>query len=560
MDEELDTSTAPGGIDWQSWADELQGVGGGINWSDIGSIGKALSSLVGGTSAAGGIGQLASTYAIAKMLGLLEDGKPAGYRGGIPQYTLSRAPLQTAPAAPEVSPLTGVARRPGEYGRRYFAPMTYTPTGSNLAVPTAAPAPAAPAAPATDTTGGTTGGTTEGTWDSGVERAYAHGGITMLAEGGEPRYLQGSTDGMEDELRTTIDGEQPAALSHGEFVVPADVVSHLGNGNSEAGAKVLYKMMDRVRQARTGTKEQGKKINPEKFTPGGIAGYAEGGIAKFEDGGSTDVTAGTAPVSKEQNLSEWIAPYVVDYLGKGQALAGQDYVPYMGPLTAGESALQSKVFSGLESLQFPGQLGKSFTAEGTPTVPSASTAGPLEMPQATGIAAQYMNPYLQAVLQPQLQELRRQGQITELGNAAKATQAGAFGGARGALMGAETQRNLLDKMNEAIGTGYASAYDKGLAQFNLEQGQAKTLAEMMAGAGSAQRGITAEGIAADRAQFEEERLWPYKQLQFQQSLITGLPTSTSTASTSTSPMSQALGTVSGLGDLGTAISKLFPSS
>ena len=54
-------------------------------------------------------------------------------------------------------------------------------------------------------------------------------------------------------------------MSDGEFVMPADVVSHLGNGNSEAGANELYAMMDRVRQARTGSKQQGKQINPNDF-------------------------------------------------------------------------------------------------------------------------------------------------------------------------------------------------------------------------------------------------------------------------------------------------------
>jgi hypothetical protein len=86
----------------------------------------------------------------------------------------------------------------------------------------------------------------------------------QLAKG---RYLRGHTDGMEDQLRTTIEGKDPAALSHGEFVVPADVVSHLGNGNSDAGAKRLYQMMDRIRQARTGTKQQGKQIQADKYLP-----------------------------------------------------------------------------------------------------------------------------------------------------------------------------------------------------------------------------------------------------------------------------------------------------
>jgi hypothetical protein len=92
----------------------------------------------------------------------------------------------------------------------------------------------------------------------------AAGGLMGLAKG---RYLNGTTDGMEDKLPANIDGQQPARLSHGEFVIPADVVSHLGNGNSQAGAKRLYEMMDKIRHARTGTKKQGKQINADKYLP-----------------------------------------------------------------------------------------------------------------------------------------------------------------------------------------------------------------------------------------------------------------------------------------------------
>lgn len=101
------------------------------------------------------------------------------------------------------------------------------------------------------------------------EMAFAGGGISSLGEysdyarGG--RMLKGPGDGMSDNIPATIAGKQPARLANEEFVVPADVVSHLGNGSSEAGAKALYKMMDRVRQARTGKKSQGKQINPEKY-------------------------------------------------------------------------------------------------------------------------------------------------------------------------------------------------------------------------------------------------------------------------------------------------------
>jgi hypothetical protein len=87
---------------------------------------------------------------------------------------------------------------------------------------------------------------------------------TKFAMGG---LTQGPGDGMSDDIPTTIDNEQPAALSDGEFVVPADVVSHLGNGSTEAGSKQLYAMMDEVRKARTGSTEQGTEINAQRFMP-----------------------------------------------------------------------------------------------------------------------------------------------------------------------------------------------------------------------------------------------------------------------------------------------------
>jgi hypothetical protein len=100
-----------------------------------------------------------------------------------------------------------------------------------------------------------------------VQKAMG-GGIHSLAKGGKTLpggYLDGAGDGMSDSIPATIGAKQPARLADGEFVIPADVVSHLGNGSSKAGAKHLYKMMDKVRRARTGTKKQGKQINPNKF-------------------------------------------------------------------------------------------------------------------------------------------------------------------------------------------------------------------------------------------------------------------------------------------------------
>jgi hypothetical protein len=196
---------------------------------------------------------------------------------------------------PATEPAVIGQRRPGSAGRRYFTDTTFTPTGETMAaerlspvnvpVTTKAPADSEAARQAQLTKaqgiinslppevverllsslfsglGISSSGEEEGTV---VENAQ---GGSISAPQSRGYYLGGTTDGMADQIPATINGTQQAALSDGEFVVPADVVSHLGNGNSDAGAKQLYSMMDRVRQARTGRQEQGRKIAPNKFIP-----------------------------------------------------------------------------------------------------------------------------------------------------------------------------------------------------------------------------------------------------------------------------------------------------
>jgi len=131
----------------------------------------------------------------------------------------------------------------------------------------------------TDTTAGGNSTVSGGTDTSGGGLAY--GGsvddlIVGYAEGGdvisEGRYLRGPGDGMSDDIYAYIEGgmagkDQPARLARNEFVIPADVVSDLGNGSSDAGADALYEMMERVRKARHGTKEQPPAVKPEKVMP-----------------------------------------------------------------------------------------------------------------------------------------------------------------------------------------------------------------------------------------------------------------------------------------------------
>ena len=374
----------------------------------------------------------------------------------------------------------------------------------------------------------------------------ADGGIAM-AKG---RYLRGGTDGMADKISTTIDGDQEAALSHGEFVIPADVVSHLGNGNSDAGAQKLYAMMDRIREARTGTKKQGKKINPDKFlaaASGGLAAaYAGGGsVQKFQEGGIPLDT------SKTSTLSPWAGDYVTNMLGKTEALTNAPMQTYGGPLTAGASNLQQQGFAGI------GEVAKGGFN------PTTFTSGTFD----ASAANKYMNPYLSASLQPQIDEARRQSQITQQQNAGRMTQAGAFGGSRGAIMDAETQRSLGANLANITGTGYNTAYDKAMAQFNAEQGRGldtqkateasrqysadfglKSLNDLMQ-AGATQRGIEGEGIAADKRQFEEQQARPYTNLEFQRKMLTDLPIGASTTSVNQDTLSKLQTDIGGLASL-----------
>lgn len=99
---------------------------------------------------------------------------------------------------------------------------------------------------------------------SGGIMGYNLGGY---ADGGNPRLLKGPGDGMSDNIPAVIGRRQPARLADGEFVVPADVVSHLGNGSTDAGAKKLHEMMDKVRMARTGKKKQAPAVKPKKYMP-----------------------------------------------------------------------------------------------------------------------------------------------------------------------------------------------------------------------------------------------------------------------------------------------------
>ena len=242
------------------------------------------------------------------------------------------------------------------------------------------------------------------------------------------------------------------------------------------------------------------------------------------------MTTTATMLGQSSSLSPFAGPYVGDMLGKGAALASMPYETYMGPLSAGQSQLQNQAFSGLANLAVPqASMAGSFTgAEYTPPTAQQAVDGQMGAytPATDNVLQQYMTPYLQGALQPQYDAANRQAQIAQQNLQGQYGKAGAYGGSRQGVAEAELQRGLLDRMAGITGTGYQNAFQQAQNQFNTEQGYGlQALAAQQAG-GAQQRGIEQEGVAADYAQFREERDDPFKKVQYQQSLLQGLPIST----------------------------------
>ena len=239
----------------------------------IGLITKLLS----GSGTGGKAGQLAGVAGLYSLinslgggLGQTGQGVYKGYTGGIPKYTATRemkdipqtVPVPARPAVPATAtqaaipaaPATTAPRRPGSGGVTYFSPMTYTPTVVQAA-PTGdvTPKNAAQFLPEVKAAGG----------------GMMSGGISALggySDGG--RLLRGPGDGVSDSIPATIGGKRPARLADGEFVIPARIVSEIGNGSTEAGAKKLYAMMDRIQGARKKSiKNVAANTKADKYLP-----------------------------------------------------------------------------------------------------------------------------------------------------------------------------------------------------------------------------------------------------------------------------------------------------
>ena len=224
-----------------------------------GDWGTALKNIFGTKS-----GQVAGMLGLAalanKMFGSSGGGGYAGYQGAIPSYTASRT-MNAIPTTMTVPKQGGgtqvVPRRPGSGGVTYFSPMTYTLNPAT--------------AGASTVTGGAGNDTVSGGNDT--VQGGASGGIMSLRNGDLGSYsdggqlLRGPGDGVSDDIPATIADKQPARLADGEFVIPARIVSELGNGSTEAGARKLYAMMDRIKKARRSAKDIAADTKTDRYLP-----------------------------------------------------------------------------------------------------------------------------------------------------------------------------------------------------------------------------------------------------------------------------------------------------
>lgn len=253
-------------------------------------------------------------------------------------------------------------------------------------------------------------------------------------------------------------------------------------------------------------------------------------------GGGMDLINATAakdPTQRtEANVAGYAQPYVSDLLSSTQAYVDAGTPAYTGQLTAGYSPLQQQAWQGLSSLTLPTGMDQAqqnlqkiqgdiqnlsytpttftdaykaptaytpttftnqFTAPTsyTPTTVTSGTFGAQE-------AQQYMNPYIQASLNPQLTEARRQAEIERQADQARLTQAGAFGGSRQAILEAERERNLATNLANITGQGYNTAYQQAQQQYNADQArnlQAQQ-ANIQQAQFAAQQGMTAAQLQA----------------------------------------------------------------
>jgi len=307
------------------------------------------------------------------------------------------------------------------------------------------------------------------------------------------------------------------------------------------------------------------------YATAAVAGYTLG--PKILGGGKGSGGASEQTITNQNPISQAAQPYVENMLGNAQTLANQPYQPYQGQRTADFTDLQNKSFQGVQSLAPASQLNQATNYAGLAGLGGFGVVGNANPQNFQQNVSGYMNPYMQQVLDPQMAELRRQYGITGAQQASQATQSGAFGGSRDALMAAENQRNLGMAQNQAIGQAYNNAFGMAQNQYNQNTqnqlaglGLANTAATNLGNLGQTQFGQQQAALGmqnqfgAQQQQqqqnvmnqqyqdFLAQRQDPYTKLAFQQNMMSGIPLTSSTQNVYSNPST--LSQVAGLATAG----------
>ena len=297
----------------------------------------------------------------------------------------------------------------------------------------------------------------------------------------------------------------------------------------------------------------------------------------------------SAPTDTKQTqvteLPEWAKPYAKDILSKGSALTDVNANPYQtygGDRIAGFSPLQTQAMTGAQNMQTAeqGQAGTALSAMsglGGLGVANQATTGGFQN-QVGG----YMNPYLQMSLAPQLAEANRGYDISGAKQQSAATQAGAFGGSREAIMAAENERNRNMGLQNIVGQGYNTAFNNAQNQYNQNNqtqlaglGLANTAAgtlgqlggqqfqqgmdinKLQSGYGAMQQAQQQQGLDVAYQNFQDQRNYPYKQLGYMSDLLRGTPTGSSSVTNMYAPPANVAGQIAGLGIGAMGLSKFM---
>ena len=288
----------------------------------------------------------------------------------------------------------------------------------------------------------------------------------------------------------------------------------------------------------------------------------------------------TQVVTQQNAISAYAQPYVENLLGQAQALTSTPYQPYPAQRTADFTGLQNQAFNSAGNLDITPQTGQASglaSMSGLGGLGVAGQANPMGFQRQVG---GYMDPYLQYSLAPQLAEANRQYDISGTRQQSAATQAGAFGGSREAIMAAENERNRNMGLQSIVGQGYNTAFTNAQQQYNQNlqnqlaglntAGQAaSTLGQLGQNQYAQQTGnINLQNALGTQQQQQQQNVLsqqyqdylaqkqnPYNQLSYMQGILTGLPMTSSIQNVYSNP--NQLAQVAGLGLTAAALNNSF---